>query len=74
MTTTLILGTIKYIHIRNDVLDERGYIDIAKLKPVARLGGLLYARITEAFRIPRPVWQDTGKAIESALEGNDATL
>ena len=56
-TTTLVLGHVKYIHVRNDVLNERGLVDITKFKPVARLGDISYSRLGDVFRIPRPVWE-----------------
>ncbi|KAH7930370.1 hypothetical protein BV22DRAFT_1028605 [Leucogyrophana mollusca] len=56
-SSTLVLAHVKYIHIRNDVLNERGLVDIAKFKPVSRLGDISYARVGDAFRIPRPSWQ-----------------
>lgn len=64
VTTTLILGFVKYIHVRNDVLDERGNVDPGKLKPVARLGGTRYARINEGYNIKRHNWREVEKAIQ----------
>ena len=28
------------------------------LKPIARLGGITYSRITEGFEVPRPDWEE----------------
>ncbi|KAH7903376.1 hypothetical protein BJ138DRAFT_1074133 [Hygrophoropsis aurantiaca] len=56
-TSTLVLALVKYIHVRNDMLNERGLVDITKFKPVSRLGDISYARVGDAFRIPRPTWQ-----------------
>lgn len=55
-TTTMILGNVKYIHVRKDVLNERGNVDPAKLKPMGRMGDITYARSTEGFRLERPSW------------------
>jgi flavin reductase (DIM6/NTAB) family NADH-FMN oxidoreductase RutF len=45
--------------VREDAINaERTLIDPAVLKPVARLGGISYARITDAFEIPRPVLKE----------------
>ena len=57
-TTTLILGLVKKIHIRNDVLNEKGTVDPACLKPVSRMGDITYARLGDGFRLPRPSWNE----------------
>lgn len=58
IASTLVVATVKYIHMRNDVLDPvRGIPDPGKLKPVAKMGGISYARVTEGFTLPRaPIW------------------
>ncbi|KAG5352360.1 hypothetical protein C0989_002681 [Termitomyces sp. Mn162] len=66
--TTLILGTIKYIHVRKDVLDERGNVDPGKLKPVARMGGTLYAKVNEGYNIYRPNWKEHGEPIRETTD------
>ena len=67
-SATLVLGHVKFIHIRKDVIDpERGTIDPGKLKPVARLGGLLYGRISEAYMLPRLSWKENEETIREAL-------
>jgi flavin reductase (DIM6/NTAB) family NADH-FMN oxidoreductase RutF len=52
----LIICEIKLMHIREEVLDENGKIDQAKIDLVARLGGDWYARITpeSLFKVVRP--------------------
>ncbi|KAF5380164.1 hypothetical protein D9615_006194 [Tricholomella constricta] len=67
VTTTLILGSVKYIHVRNDVLNERGGIDPAKFKPVARMGGTLYARINDGYNIERYNWREHEKPIRDSI-------
>jgi len=57
-TTTLILGLVKYIHVRNDMLNDRGNVDSTKLKPISRLGDIQYASLSQAFSIPRPNWKN----------------
>ncbi|CAA7261137.1 unnamed protein product [Cyclocybe aegerita] len=72
VTATLILGSIKYIHMRNDVVDPaRGVVDVGRLRPVARLGGLRYARVTEGYDISRERWAESKEKIREALEGED---
>ena len=67
---TLILGSVKYIHVRNDVLDARGNADIAKLKPVSRIGGITYALTNDVFPLPRPSWEKDGEEIMKMLGEN----
>ncbi|KAH9830591.1 uncharacterized protein C8Q71DRAFT_862343 [Rhodofomes roseus] len=67
-TTTLILGHVKYIHVRKDILNERGNVDPAKLKPVGRMGDISYSRVGEGFRIARPVWANEQETIKKAIE------
>ncbi len=51
----LVIGEVVGIHIAERVLTD-GFVDIAKLQPVARLGYLDYAPVTEAFSMDRPDW------------------
>ncbi|KDR68334.1 hypothetical protein GALMADRAFT_146302 [Galerina marginata CBS 339.88] len=68
ITSTFILGLIKYIHIRNDVIDpERGVADPGKLKPIARMGGLTYAKVSEGYILPRKPWKEVGREIKETL-------
>ncbi|KZO92309.1 hypothetical protein CALVIDRAFT_557684 [Calocera viscosa TUFC12733] len=72
---TLFLGTVKRIHVRQDILNERGVVDPRKLRPVARLGDVSYARLGEVFRLPRYLWEDQKEEVERFLgerkEGGD---
>jgi len=50
---------------REDAINEdRNLIDPAILKPVARLGGITYSRITEGFEIPRPDWEENKELVD----------
>ncbi|KAF8167426.1 hypothetical protein B0H34DRAFT_16391 [Crassisporium funariophilum] len=70
VTTTLVLGTVKFIHIRNDVIDPgRGTVDSGKLKPIMRMGGITYAKISEGYMLPRESWADKENDIREALGG-----
>lgn len=57
--------------VREDAInDDRSLIDPAVLKPIARLGGITYARVVDGFEIPRPVMKTEikdGKLDESIL-------
>jgi len=45
--------------VREDALSEdHATIDPAVLRPVARLGGMMYGRVTQGFEIPRPRYED----------------
>ncbi|KAF8609058.1 flavoprotein oxygenase [Ceratobasidium sp. AG-I] len=62
VTGTIILGLVKAIHVRKDVwLNDGkgiGMVDPVKFRAIGRMGGLTYARIGEAFEIPRPAWDE----------------
>lgn len=73
VTTTMILGLVKYVHVRRDMLDEKGNADPGKLKPVARMGGILYARIKEGYNIKRDRWREDEKSIREATADKKAT-
>ena len=65
ITTTLILGLIKRIHVRNAVLTEnRQTVDPAKLRPMARLAGGTYARLGTGFDLERASWKALKERIE----------
>jgi flavin reductase (DIM6/NTAB) family NADH-FMN oxidoreductase RutF len=51
-----VFGEILLVHARRDVLNERGTVDPDRLRPLARLGGSLYARYGGAFsrKAPEP--------------------
>ncbi|EIN14335.1 hypothetical protein PUNSTDRAFT_110446 [Punctularia strigosozonata HHB-11173 SS5] len=66
-TCNLILGLVKCIHVRQDVLNEKGLVDPAKLQPVSRLGDISYARLGDPFRISRPTWKLEGEGMEQYL-------
>lgn len=53
----LVLAEIKLIHIKEEILDEEGKIDQAKIDLVARLGGDWYCRVTPGnlFKVAKPL-------------------
>lgn len=51
--SSLVLGRVVQLHVSPDVYQE-GKIITAKLKPVARLAGSSYARVTDTFDLERP--------------------
>lgn len=67
VTSTLLIGLVKRIHVRNDVLTREDapaeygdvyFADPTKLQAVAKLGGDLYTRVFDAFRLPSKAWKD----------------
>lgn len=71
---TGVLAVIEGVHfwVREDAInEERNLIDPAVLRPVARLGGITYARVTDGVEIPRPVLnkeRDEGKIGDDLLQ------
>ncbi len=52
----IVIGRVVLVHIRDDIRPDT-YIDLKALQPVARLAGNSYARVTETFDLPRPVFK-----------------
>ena len=55
---TLLFGEIVYLHVRDDVYRPSYKIDPLALRPVGRLSGPQYGRMTEVFSLERPKWQE----------------
>lgn len=54
---TVIVEGIKF-HAREDIINsDKNNVDVAKLRPVARLGGISYVRSLEGFELTRPVYE-----------------
>ena len=51
--STMVIGTITGIHIADDVIVD-GKVNVAAYQPLARLGYMDYAQITELFAMQRP--------------------
>jgi flavin reductase (DIM6/NTAB) family NADH-FMN oxidoreductase RutF len=50
----LVLGRIVHLHIDPSVLTGDDKIDLAALRPIGRLAGSSYCRVTDVFQMPRP--------------------
>ncbi|ACO04890.1 MAG TPA: flavin reductase family protein [Persephonella sp.] len=52
----IILGQVLNFHIRDDILNEKGYVDTTELEIIGRLGGANYCLITKenTFELKRP--------------------
>lgn len=51
---TLVVGRVVHIHVADDLLLGGDKIDLAKLKPIGRLAGTSYTRVTDLFDMVRP--------------------
>jgi flavin reductase (DIM6/NTAB) family NADH-FMN oxidoreductase RutF len=51
---TGVIGLIKHSHIRDDLIDARGRVDIHRLQPVGRPAGAEYCYVREIFAMQRP--------------------
>lgn len=51
---SVVIGRVVHIHVRQDVLLGSDKIDLEKLKPIGRLAGSDYCRVTDLFQMIRP--------------------
>ena len=51
---SIVIGTVLHIHIDKRVLIGEDKIDLSALKPVGRLAGNSYVRVTDVFELERP--------------------
>ena len=49
----VVFGEVVLFHFRDGIVNDRCHVDIAKLNPIGRLSGSLYARIRDTFRLER---------------------
>lgn len=55
----IMIGEIVYIHVADDIINEKFYIDAQKLGAIGRLSGFGYTRTTNTFDMKRPPSQLT---------------
>lgn len=48
----IVIGQVVHIYVRDDVINDRNHIDPAKLKAIARMGGLGYSTTRQRFEMP----------------------
>jgi flavin reductase (DIM6/NTAB) family NADH-FMN oxidoreductase RutF len=65
-TVDMVIGRVVRIHIRDDVIQPDGKLDIARIQPIARMGYFDYAVIRETFEMRIPAASDVEAA---GLEG-----
>lgn len=51
---SVVIGRVIHIHVRDNVLIEADKIDLDKLRPIGRLAGSGYCRVTDLFQMIRP--------------------
>ena len=51
---TVVIGRVLHIHVDDSVLIGQDKIDLARLRPIGRLAGHGYCRVTDLFDLPRP--------------------
>jgi flavin reductase (DIM6/NTAB) family NADH-FMN oxidoreductase RutF len=54
IAANLVIGQVLLMHIDDSVLDDHGAVDPRKLRPIARLGGDFYCRVSDLFEMRRP--------------------
>jgi len=62
----MIIGKVVLIHIKDEVIDANGKIDIVKIRPLARLGYHDYSSVDRIFEIIRPTEREIA-ALQSAV-------
>ncbi|WP_201545835.1 flavin reductase family protein [Psychrobacter sp. H7-1] len=65
-TFEIIIGRVAHVHIKDEFIMENGKIDIAAIKPLARLGYYDYTVVEKIFEMKAPVASDKELA---GLEG-----
>ncbi|GAB2760888.1 flavin reductase family protein [Salinimicrobium soli] len=64
----LVICEVLKMHIKEEILDEKGYIDQHKIDLVARMGGNWYTRaLSGMFEVPKPL-QTLGIGVDSISE------
>jgi flavin reductase (DIM6/NTAB) family NADH-FMN oxidoreductase RutF len=52
-----VIGQVLHLHVSDSVLIGEDKIDLARLKPIGRLAGSAYCRVTDVFELTRPASQ-----------------
>jgi flavin reductase (DIM6/NTAB) family NADH-FMN oxidoreductase RutF len=56
----VVFGRVQCIHVRDDLL-EAGRLKLAAFRPIGRLGGSSYVRVTDTFDMQRPTHLASGR-------------
>jgi flavin reductase (DIM6/NTAB) family NADH-FMN oxidoreductase RutF len=52
--SSVIVGRVVHIHVSDSVLKDTDKIDLSRLRPIGRLAGSGYCRVTDLFEMTRP--------------------
>ena len=63
----VVFGKVVAIHIDDDAIDEKGHVDVLKIKPIARMGYYDYTTVDNIFQMVIP---GNSKALLAGLEGS----
>ena len=60
LSAVAMFGRVQLAHVRADVLvpDQGTLIDLAKLAPVGRVGGISYSRTTRTYEVDKASWSE----------------
>jgi len=61
----MVIGKVVMIHIKDEVIDAAGRVDILRIRPLARLGYQDYSCVDHVFEIPKPAPHEIG-ALQAA--------
>jgi flavin reductase (DIM6/NTAB) family NADH-FMN oxidoreductase RutF len=69
-STTMVIGRVKMIHLRQDIIDETGGVDIKALRPISRFAGTTYGRSVVGYDLNLPIWDEWKEDpdLQAALE------
>ncbi|CAI3954248.1 DIM6/NTAB family (RutF) (PDB:1EJE) [Commensalibacter communis] len=68
-TVDLILGEVKKIHIKDEVINNEGIMDIQKIRPIGRMGYVDYTTIDNIFSMHVPMTPDIQKIMDNIMSG-----
>jgi flavin reductase (DIM6/NTAB) family NADH-FMN oxidoreductase RutF len=51
---SVVIGRVLHLHVSEQVLSDGDKIDLSRLKPIGRLSGNAYCRVTDIFELTRP--------------------
>ncbi len=54
----VIIGEVRAIHVREDLMTDRGIVDQERIRAIARMGANTYARTTDRFDMVRPTYDE----------------
>lgn len=50
----IMIGEVVYVHVADDIINEKFYVDAVKLRAIGRLSGFGYTRTADTFEMRRP--------------------